>query len=538
MSRAKEYLRNTAARIPLSAEIYQRYFSKGGISTYGYSLESLNGFLPSWAAAVEKVKENAKPTPSRRILVIGYLKWWLECATAVSLVLASQGHQVDLGFLPYRDWKTRVPPFDARRQRTYLLTIFSPIQNLINLHDLSASQSKGLPKELVPLINEQSRIDVQYSKMREDLDLHQDSPDAEFFQLRLERNQTAAGNTLRLLEETVYDTIVIPNGSILEFGAIYQTAKYLDANVVTYEFGEQRERIWLAQNDEVMRLDTTSLWKVEGENALSQKQEDELRDLYRARRGGRTWENFSRQWQTAESEEAREALSQLGIDPEKPVALLCTNVVGDSLALNRQIFTDGMVDWLKMTVNYFSDRLDAQLIIRVHPAELILAGNPSVEIVRDSFPDLPGNVVVIPPESKINTYDLIELSHLGLVYTTTVGMEMAMSGVPVISAGRSHYRGRGFTMDPSTSEEYMEAISRRLAEPLNKRLGENKVELAIRYAYLFFFEYPFRFPWHLLQFWEDMAERPLEQVIEPGEITLYDETLDALLGEPIVRERP
>jgi len=516
LSRVKESLRNTAARIPLSAEVYQRTFSRGRPPTYGYSLERLNDILPAWSAAVETVKENAKPTRSRRIL---------------------QGHQVDLGFLPYRDWKTPVPLFDVRRQRTYLRMVFSPIRNLINLHDLSASHCKGLPADLEPLINEQSTIDVQYSKMREDLDLHKDSPDAEFLQLRLERNKTAAANTLRLLEETVYDTIIIPNGSILEFGAIYQTAKYLNASVVTYEFGEQRERIWLAQNDEVMRLDTTSLWKAEGENVLSLKQKDDLRDLYRARRGGRTWENFSRQWQIAESEEAREALSQLGIDPEKPMTLLCTNVVGDSLALNRQIFTDGMADWLKMTVNYFTERPDYQLIVRVHPAELILAGNPSVEIVRDSFPDLPGNVVIIPPGSKINTYDLIELAHLGLVYTTTVGMEMAMSGVPVITAGRSHYRGRGFTTDPSSSDDYLGAVNRRLAEPLDRRLGDDKVELAIRYAYLFFFEYPFRFPWHLLQFWEDMAERPLEQVIQPREIPVYGETLDALLGEPIIRER-
>ena len=538
MSQVKEYLQNTAARIPLSAEIYQRYFSRGGTPTYGYSLENLNDVLPAWTAAVEKLTESANPTPRRRILVIGYLKWWLECAAAVSLVLASQGHQVDLGFLPYRDWKTPVPLFDVRRQRTYLRMILSTMRNLINLHDLSASQSEVLPAELVHLLEEQSRIDVQYSKMREDLDLREGSADADLYQLRLERNQTAAANTLHLLEKATYDTIVIPNGSILEFAAIYQTAKFLNANVITYEFGEQRERIWLAQNDEIMRLDTTSLWKAEGEKVLSKKHEEDLRHLYRARRGGRTWENFSRQWQTAESEEAREALAELGIDPEKPVVLLCTNVVGDSLALNRQIFTDGMADWLKMTVNYISERPDAQLIVRVHPAELILAGNPSVEIVQDTFPDLPGNVVVIPPESKINTYDLIELAHLGLVYTTTVGMEMAMSGVPVITAGRSHYRGRGFSTDPSTAEEYLEAINRRLAEPRDRRLGEDQVELAIRYAYLFFFEYPFRFPWHLLQFWEDMAERPLEKVIQPGEISTYDETLNVLLDDPIVREWP
>ena len=502
----------------------------------GYSLESLNDILPEWVAAVEMLQETDNVPQRRRILVIGYLRWWLEYAVAVSLVLSSQGHRVDLGFLPYRDWKTPVPLFNVRRQRAYLWKILSPIRNLMSLYDLSLPPSNTLPAELAQIIDRAARIDVQYSAMREELDLREGSPDADIYQLRLERNQTVTANIIGLLEGISYDAIVIPNGSILEFGAIYQTARFLNTKVITFEFGEQRERIWLAQNDEVMRLDTTNLWKAKGEEALSKAQEDELRDLYRARRGGRTWENFSRQWQTPESKEAREALAHLGIDPEKPVVLLCTNVVGDSLALNRQVFTNGMAEWLKMTVNLFSDRSDAQLIVRVHPAELLLVGQPSVDIVRNTFPDLPENIVLIPPESKINTYDLIEMTHLGLVYTTTVGLEMAMSGVPVITAGCSHYRGRGFTYDPSTSDDYLGAIDRRLAEPLDRRLPDDQIELAIRYAYLFFFKYPFRFPWHLLQFWEDMIERPLEQVIQPGVIAAYGETLNVLSGEPIVRE--
>ena len=536
MSIVKEYLRNIAARLPLSAEIYQAFFSRGKVPAEGYSLERLDNILPAWVEAVEMLQENANFPQRRRILVIGYLRWWLEYAVAVSLVLKSQGHHVDLGFLPYRDWKTPVPLFDIRRQRTYLQKTLSPIRNLINLHDLSVSSSKALPMELAQNIDNAARIDVQYSTMREELDLREGGPDAEIYQLRLERNQTAAANTLSLLDEFSYDTIVIPNGSVLEFGVIYQAARFLNTDVVTYEFGEQRERIWLAQNDEVMRLDTTNLWQAKGEEPLSKTKEEELRDLYRARRGGRTWENFGRQWQTTESKDAREELALLGIDPDKPVVLLCTNVVGDSLALNRQVFTEGMAEWLKMTVDYFSGRSDVQLVVRVHPAELILAGNPSVEIVSDTFPDLPENIVLIPPESKINTYDLIEMAHLGLVYTTTVGLEMAMSGVPVITAGGSHYRGRGFTYDPSTSYDYLKAIDKRIAEPRDRRLPDDQIELAIRYAYLFFFEYPFRFPWHLLQFWEDMAERPLEQVIQPGVITAYEETLNAFSGLSIVRE--
>ena len=34
-----------------------------------------------------------------------------------------------------------------------------------------------------------------------------------------------------------------------------------------------------------------------------------------------------------------------------------------------------------------------------------------------------------------------------LCYTTTVGLEAAVRGIPVAVAGETHYRGRGFTSD-------------------------------------------------------------------------------------------
>jgi hypothetical protein len=58
----------------------------------------------------------------------------------------------------------------------------------------------------------------------------------------------------------------------------------------------------------------------------------------------------------------------------------------------------------------------------------------------------------------VNTYDLVEVADLGLVYTTTVGMEMAMCGVPVIVSGQTHYRGRGFTYDPDSWVSYFKLL--------------------------------------------------------------------------------
>jgi capsule polysaccharide export protein KpsC/LpsZ len=196
-----------------------------------------------------------------------------------------------------------------------------------------------------------------------------------------------------------------------------------------------------------------------------------------------------------------------------------------------------MADWLAATVRWFGRYPQAQLVVRVHPGELLGAGHPSAEIVRQELPELPPHVTVVGPESPVNTYDLMELAHLGLVYTTTVGMEMAMAGIPVITAGATHYRGRGFTDDPATLPAYLAVLETRLSEPAGRRLAPEAIDLAWRYAYRFFFEYPFRFPWHLVGFWDDLAARPFESVLSLETWSEYAGTIRALAGDPIDWDR-
>jgi hypothetical protein len=156
-----------------------------------------------------------------------------------------------------------------------------------------------------------------------------------------------------------------------------------------------------------------------------------------------------------------------------------------------------------------------------------------MEILRAASPELPDHVRAVPPGSDIRTYDLIELADVGLVYTTTVGLEMAMRGIPVIVAGETHYRGKGFTYDPDDRHDYLDTLDQLLADPESLRLGADQVELAWRYAYRFFFEFPFSFPWHLIRFWEDMAKRPFENLVKDGGAMPYAKTIQALLGNNI-----
>lgn len=550
MSAVRGLLKTAMGTMPWLPELYQRTLADGAEPTGGYRLPRLEQHLSGWVRATERavealaerqdakvggpVREGDPATASspRRILILGYLPWWLEHAVALGLLLRGQGQQVDLAYLPARRWDADSSRFDLRRQSAYLSDVLRPLMPLLQVIGLEGRGDR-LDPALGESIDRQSRLDVQYTLQREDIDWAADRAAQSLLHLRTRRNLRVASAALRQLRSMHYDSIVIPNGSILEFGALYRTARHLGLRVVTYEFGEQRGHLWLAQDAEVMRLPTDGLWAARGSVPLTQPELRSMESLYAVRREGRKGGRFGRSWQSGVSQGAQAARERLGLDADRPMALLCTNVVGDSLALDRQVFTQGMADWLAVTARHFAQSTSAQLVVRVHPGEMLGAGHPSIDIVRQALPQLPQQVVVVPPESDLNTYDLIELAHVGLVYTTTVGMEMAMFGVPAVVSGATHYRGKGFTDDPASLGEYLDTLTRRLQEPAGRRLPDDQVELAWRYAYRFFFEYPFVFPWHLLTFWEDMAERPLEKLLASEPSPELDRTLRALAGESV-----
>ncbi len=174
------------------------------------------------------------------------------------------------------------------------------------------------------------------------------------------------GLAYNYLQNNRPDVVIVPNGTIQELGIIYRVARCLKIPTVTYEFGDQRQRIWLAQNAEVMRQETDGMWKERSAQPLTPAQMERLHNLFVARQRGALWENFSRLWQGSPAQGGDQARQALGLD-SRPMVLLATNVLGDSLTLGRQVFSKTMAEWISRTVQYFSGRPDVQLVIRDPP---------------------------------------------------------------------------------------------------------------------------------------------------------------------------
>jgi Lipid A disaccharide synthetase len=528
VTRAKNILKTVLGQVPLTAELY--WLMRGSDKTLNsrFSLKKLDQHMAELVEQASALKTAAK-AGGKKIFIFSTLHYWIEHAAVMGMALAGLGHDVTLGYLPYQDWQNPINPFDLRRQNLYAEDILGKAKAVINVVSFLSLHNgyKVVPEDLRSKIEQVSRYDSMYTLQVENVDTG-----SAIYKLRLKRNMSAARDAYDYLTTQKPDVVIVPNGTIQEFGVVYEVARSLGIQTITYEFGEQRERMWLAQNGKVMLQETGEMWEAFRDLPLKPDEKKTIHEQFEARRGGSLWKNFSRQWQQIPAQGVESARKQLGLD-QRPVVLLATNVLGDSLTLGREVFSQSMEDWLVKSLQYFAGRPDVQLVIRVHPGEVLIHGQSMMDVIQRVLPKLPEFIHVIAPTEKVNTYDLIAAADVGLVYTTTVGLEMAMSGIPVVVVGNTHYRGRGFTQDPDTWVKYHKMLKAILEKPQDFRLTDEQVELAWAYAYRFFFNYPLPFPWHLVHLWEDYPKRPIGELVKSKEWKTYKDTFSYLAGEPL-----
>jgi len=523
----KDTIKRILGNIPFTAELYYLVRQRGKPLRTRFSLRNLQAHLPQITAQAAELRQ--KVPAGKKIFIFATLHYWIEHAALVGMALSAQGHKVTLGYLPYADWQNDINRFDLRRQNAYARKVLEearPLMDSISFVSVRAPYTP-LPADVAAAVQEVSTFDSQYTLQIEEID-----PQSEIFKLRFSRNREIAQAVLAYLRQNRPDVVIVPNGTIQELGVVYRVARHLKLPTVTYEFSDQRQRIWLAYNSEVMRQDTSKLWEASKDQPLREDQLERMRSLMMARQRASMWENFARLWQGKPAEGGEQARQKLGLD-QRPVVLLATNVLGDSLTLGRQVFSKSMAEWISRTVQYFIGRPDVQLVIRIHPGEVLTHGQSMADVVQEVLPRLPENIRLIRANDEINTYDLMEVADVGLVYTTTVGLEMAMMGLPVIVAGQTHYRERGFTYDPDSWVAYFKLLGHILENPPEYRLSREQVNQAWQYAYRFFFDYPQPFPWHLVRLWEDYKNTDLKTALTGSESEGYRRSFRFLAGEPV-----
>jgi len=280
-----------------------------------------------------------------------------------------------------------------------------------------------------------------------------------------------------------YDCVIVDHGLYIPQGIITEVAKNKGVSTKVMWQGYKENSLLLSDGltyHKSLITESEKDWKQY--NFTDSKRKKILRYLEERNSGLTDWISFNKKpdmnWEKFKIENKIN---------KKNIYTLMTNVIWDAqLKFEQNIFKD-QIEWILTTLEYFKNKNDCNLIIRVHPAE-IRGDVPSDQKIEDeiskNYGELPEHIKLVKPDNKISSYKLGKESNTILVYATKLSFELPCFGKNVIVSGEAFGKNKGFTYDPTSKENYIKLLDEL---PFKKELDKETVSLAQRYAYHFFF---------------------------------------------------
>lgn len=134
-----------------------------------------------------------------------------------------------------------------------------------------------------------------------------------------------------------------------------------------------------------------------------------------------------------------------------------TNVIFDTSQVHANTIFSNMFAWLEHVKDVATAHPEILFVIRAHPDES-RAGKESRESVAD-WMNQAGmnrlqNVAFFDSGEYISSYELIRRAHLVMVYNSTIGLEAALLGKPVLAGGKARFTQLSTAYYPDSLAEY------------------------------------------------------------------------------------
>lgn len=294
----------------------------------------------------------------------------------------------------------------------------------------------------------------------------------------------------RMLDDYQPTRAVVSSGKTISFSYFYDLCRLQNIPVVTWdESAFDKSTFVFTWNAYANEYIGQGDWKKAKQTALTHEQEQQIDSFYHLARRGTIWYHQLYDPDKQSDKPIQEADIRDGLElVNQHWVLLMTNVVWDTGTLGLDEGFTGMLDWLYTTVDFFLENPDCDLVIRAHPAEVNTPEESRTTVtvgdhLRQKYGELPKHIHLVEGGGSFRSHDLARHADLSAVYTTSVGLDLAVEGIRVLSCSGVHYRNRGFTQDIKTKEEYFSVLSN--PEGFQKRLSKEEIQYARRYAWYF-----------------------------------------------------
>tara|TARA_B100000035_G_scaffold314778_1_gene332225 strand:- start:754 stop:2529 length:1776 start_codon:yes stop_codon:yes gene_type:complete len=138
------------------------------------------------------------------------------------------------------------------------------------------------------------------------------------------------------------------------------------------------------------------------------------------------------------------------IEKEKKIILVCTSSEDEILSYQfmsekvseENILFETQIDWIKSIIEYAKNNQDLHFIIRIHPREYknyshSLSSEMYYELL-ELLKNVPKNISINLPKQKISIYEIAKDIDLVLNSWSSVGKDLALIGLPVITYGKKN----------------------------------------------------------------------------------------------------
>lgn len=328
-----------------------------------------------------------------------------------------------------------------------------------------------------------------------------------------------------LLSHEQPDALLLFNGRMAPTRIALELARQHGVRTITEERGFAPGHMRLVENTHCLDpnpfYDLCEQWR---DTPLSS---DELKSLKELLDNHLKGEGFEMDLFAAPAAGVDQVAQRLTLNKTKKYAVLFTSSTDEPQGQPeaRGVFNH-QHDWVRSTIAYFSNRPDWNMIIRTHPnsggKRSVGTNSQELEFITDLTADLPDNVHVVLPEDDVSSFDLMKLAHCGLIWHSSVGIEMAAMGRPVLRAGNYWFRDADFMQSPADENAYAECVDA-LLNTAEQGLSTNQVISAWRFTYCWFFRQSIPFPLVRQPDWA-RGEHDYESLdaLQPGR----DESLD------------
>ncbi len=311
----------------------------------------------------------------------------------------------------------------------------------------------------------------------------------------------AVRGAIKMLAMLKPKIVVLVDRGYTPYGEVFDACVNHGVQVVTWNVAHRDNTIMLKRYNKDNRLAHPSslscqswsrLNAMDWNESAARKLQSELADSYdNGEWYGEVGTQFGkRNW------DKEEITHRLGLAPDKKTVVIYAHIFWDATFFwGEDLFRD-YEDWFVQTVRAACGNDKLNWLIKVHPANLVkdkrdgVNSDPSELIaLREQIGDLPDHVKVIPADSELTTLSLFKATDYCLTVRGTVGIEAALLGKTVLTAGTGRYDNYGFTCDFNSTESYLTALAELETYKQPNRAMREK---AARYGYGIFLCRPVR----------------------------------------------